>query len=586
LNIVIDGLQSAAAACPNRMDPPASHIPLNQMEKVEIHKGPHALRYGPSFGGVINFISQQPAFGEGRKTVGRLSTAYENNGSLFRMEGILGSEREKMALYFKGMWSQGNDYLDGSGMEVPAHFKRGSVGINGIYRLTDVQQVDFSITRNFARNVDFAGLAMDLVSDDSWMARVGHTIHYNKRINTWSTAGFVSLVDHFMDNMSKTLNPRMANAETPATTRTYGGRSEINLKLNKSWAYIGGDVKIDEASGYRTREFLMGPSAGITVVDNAWQDARIGRAGIFTEYHVNPEPYHFIVSARFDLNHAAIRHAATEYTTIHGKSPIIQLNPSVSLGITREVAQDIDIGLWLGRGQRSGSITERFINFFTVGLDPYELVGNPALRPESNNQVDLNLSINKERYRISYNLFSSWLQEFITSEIRPDLSPRLPSSPGVRMFANIKNARLSGFEASWVQTWPLNFQHQVDVAYVYGKNILKSEPLPEIPPLDFRLRLSRKFFKNKLKPEISLRQVLGQNRISPSFGETTTGSFTLIGIKASYYFDQYFKISGGVHNIFDKAYHEHLNRRFSGTDRNILDPGRNIFLVLSFDLGN
>jgi iron complex outermembrane receptor protein len=40
LNIVIDGGQSATAACPNRMDPPASQISLNMMDRVEVLKGP------------------------------------------------------------------------------------------------------------------------------------------------------------------------------------------------------------------------------------------------------------------------------------------------------------------------------------------------------------------------------------------------------------------------------------------------------------------------------------------------------------------------------------------------------------------
>jgi iron complex outermembrane recepter protein len=584
LNIVIDGLQSAAAACPNRMDPPASHVPLNQMEKVEIHKGPHALRYGPSFGGVINFIPGKPAFGE-RKTLGRVASAYEHNGDVYRMEGLVGNVRDKTALYMKGMWSEGFDYKDGHGMTVPSQFKKGSIGMHGVYRLTDVQQLDWSVARNFARKVDFAGLPMDLISDDSWLLRAGHTVHYNKKIKTWSTAAFLSMVDHLMDNMSKELTPRMVDAFTSASTKSYGGRTEFNLELDRGRAYVGGDIKIEEATGYRTREFLMGPNTGTVAVDNVWQGAKINRSGVFTEYHVHLDPNHFTVSARLDLNHATIRQTATEYESIHVKDAIVQVNPSVSLGISRELAENIDIGLWLGRGQRSGSITERFINFFPVGLDPYELIGNIDLKPEVNNQADLSLNIKTERFRVSGNVFYSWLQQFISSEIRPDLSPRMAASPGVRMFTNIQNADMTGFEISWIQAWPMNLQHHLDAAYVYGKNLKKGEPLPEIPPLDIRLRVSGKYLDNKLLPEISLRQVFAQKRVSPSFGEGVTNSFLLAGVNVSYLFHPHVKFTGGVENLFNRAYHEHLNRRFSGTDRYIYNHGRNIFAAIVYKLG-
>jgi iron complex outermembrane recepter protein len=578
LNIVVDGVQSAGAACPNRMDPPASQVPINQMEKVEIFKGPFALRYGPAFGGVINFISQQPSFQEKSKNYGHFSSGFESNGGLYRLNGAFGTIKEKMIMSLNGSWSQGGHYTDGAGIEIPANFKRGSIGFKGNYKITAAQQLDVDITRNFARNVDFAGLPMDLISDDTWLLRVGHSIHYRSKIKSWKTSGFLSIVDHLMDNLGKELNPRMVNAWTPANTKTLGGRTEVNLQLNKSWAYIGGDIKIEEASGYRSREFLMGPNTGKTMIDNAWQDARISRSGLFTEFHIHPRSYHITTSARLDLNHARTLDPANEYQDVYGDTEIYQINPSFSMGINRDVVEDINLGLWLGRGQRSGSITERFINFFPVGLDPYELLGNPQLKPEINNQIDLNLTLSKERHKISYSIFSSWLQNFVTAEIMPNLTPRLPASPGVRGFTNAKNARISGFDITWVHNWPFNLQHQLDASYLYGKNLEKNEPLPEIPPLDIRLRISGKFLKDKLSPEIALRKVMRQNRVSTSFGESSSNDFFLMEIKASYQIDKHVKIACGVENLFNTDYYEHLNRRFLNSDRYLHEMGRNGYI--------
>ena len=75
LNVVIDGSMSASAACPNRMDPPTSQVAMNMVERVEVLKGPYALRYGNGFGGTINFISAEPDFTEQLTPYGRLSAS-------------------------------------------------------------------------------------------------------------------------------------------------------------------------------------------------------------------------------------------------------------------------------------------------------------------------------------------------------------------------------------------------------------------------------------------------------------------------------------------------------------------------------
>ncbi|MBN2634999.1 MAG: TonB-dependent receptor plug domain-containing protein, partial [Prolixibacteraceae bacterium] len=84
LNLVLDGVQSATAACPNRMDPAASQIPINMISQAEVLKGPHNLRYGNVFGGTINFKSSEPAFKSKTTPVGRLGTSYESNGNIYR----------------------------------------------------------------------------------------------------------------------------------------------------------------------------------------------------------------------------------------------------------------------------------------------------------------------------------------------------------------------------------------------------------------------------------------------------------------------------------------------------------------------
>lgn len=60
VNVQIDNGMKIEPACPNRMDPPTSHVQSEDLEKVEILKGPYALRFGPNFGGVVNLVMARP----------------------------------------------------------------------------------------------------------------------------------------------------------------------------------------------------------------------------------------------------------------------------------------------------------------------------------------------------------------------------------------------------------------------------------------------------------------------------------------------------------------------------------------------
>ncbi|MDV7394939.1 TonB-dependent receptor, partial [Arthrospira platensis SPKY1] len=134
---------------------------------------------------------------------------------------------------------------------------------------------------------------------------------------------------------------------------------------------------------------------------------------------------------------------------VYNNTEVQQINPSISAGMVKPIGKDLNLGIWLGHVNRSGSLTERFINYFPVGLDPYELIGNPQIKAEKNNQIDLTLAWKKEKSSLNIDVFASWLTDYITSEIDTTLKPRLPASPGVRRFTNIDNAFKTGFEFRW-----------------------------------------------------------------------------------------------------------------------------------------
>ena len=584
LNIVLDGAQSATAACPNRMDPPTSQMAPNMMDRIEVLKGPYALRFGTGFGATINFIPTRLHFTSETQLNGRLSTGYESNGNIVRGESQIGLSGERYNVNLFGSWSQGDDYTSGNGDIVQGDFLRGSFGTDMGFKLTSNQQIRVSATYNRTRDADFAALQMDLRNDDTWMFNARHDIQVNgDKLQNWNTTVFGSFVDHLMDNLLKPLDPRMLNASNNAKTNNYGGRTEGTWIFGNSKLYGGADLRVEGAKGTRVREFLRGPNAGKTFYDNAWQDSRISKLGVFAEYQINGNAFDYVLSGRLEMNKADVNDPSDEFIEIYPETNINQFNPSFSFGILKDISNQVNMGLWLGRAQRSGGLTERFINYFTVGQDPYEMLGNPQLNPEVNNQVDLTFQWKPNRKSaISFDVFAAYLQDYISSAVDSTLKPRLPASPGVRRYINIDDAFKTGFEISWTQQLFAGLHHQLGFAYTYGEDLVLKQPLPEIAPFDIRYALSGSYFNGKLKPQAVLRYVAEQSRISNEFGESVSPSFALLDIKIGYQLSNALSINAGVKNLLNENYYEHLNRSASGSANPIFAPGRNVFANLNF----
>lgn len=585
LNIVVDGVQGATAACPNRMDPPTSQISPNMTERIEVLKGPFSLRYGNSFGGTINYIGGKPAFPSKTKYSGRISSGYETNGDIFNTEAYAGISTKKINLKLFGAWANGHDYKDGSGEKVAANFNRGNLGAKIAYQINANQLLEGSVTRNRSRDVDFPSLPMDLRKDDALLLNLNHQVDFkDASLHKWQTSLYSTWVDHQMDNLLKPIDPRILNAATAAETKNYGGRTELAFLSANHRIFTGADLKIEEAKGIREREFIMGPNTGNTFYDNAWQNGKISRGGLFFEYRYAHRDYMFVASTRLELNHAKILDGASEFVAIYPETSVTQFNPSLSLGVTKNWSGKFSGSVWLGRAQRSGGLSERYINYFPIGIDPYEMLGNPYLKPEVNNQADISINFKNKNTNLSFGVFGAYLQNYISSEIDTNYTTRLPSSPGVRQFRNLEKALHSGFELSLKQAMPASLMLEAAVAYTYGVDLNLQNPLPEIPPIDLRLTLSGNYFDSRLFPEIMFRYVGAQNRVAASFAEQKTPAFKLVDISLTYQMSKMISLNAGVKNLFDEAYYEHLSRGMrTNPPRPLYAAGRSFFLRINLN---
>jgi iron complex outermembrane receptor protein len=581
LNIINNGAMTAHAACPNRMDPPVSQVMISQVEQIEVWKGPHNFRYGPSTGAVINFKTAAPQFSPRKMTFGRVSLGGESNGGIFRTEGVAGYRDPNWQVSVSGSFSKGWDYRAGNDSIMPARFSRGALSLNVDRRIADGQVLTVSITRNQARNTSFPTLMMDLLSDDTWMIQGKYGITgAGKWQRDWQTQVFTSMVDHQMGNR---LRPTSSNMLTHvfADTRTSGGRSELHLRRKGTNIWMGADVRYEFADGTRSRKMITGPMAGKIFYDTLWQQGSIMRSGVFTHAQINRGAWLYSVSGRLDAVSGRPHISAAKYTQANPDLTRTDLNPNLSAGITRRLGSNFSAGAWLGQGRRSAGVMERFINFLPVGMDAYEVMGNPQLKPETNTQFDLLLQYRTEQTDFSFNFFGSRMKDMISSVIDPMLKPMIASAPGVRRMINIDEAKRWGFEGRWQQHIGEILNNEISVSYTNGQDVTLGMPLPEIAPMDLRESISVKLWKEKLSANATLRHVMSQDRISTAFGEKSTEAFTTVDLGVAARPVSGIQVSLGVQNLFDVAYREHLNR-FIREGVPLLSTGRNFVLMAAY----
>ncbi|MCD4791235.1 MAG: TonB-dependent receptor [Bacteroidales bacterium] len=611
LNVQIDNGLKIEGGCPNRMDPATSHIQIEDIESIEVFKGPYALRYGPSLGGVINLKTTMPEKSDTFNVHINALKGFESNrnGNKGQMR-VFGGNKYVFFNISGGQKDYGN-YKDGNGNEVKSEFRkynyRGQLG----FCPYKSHSIILYFEESKGRDVMFPALPMDERKDDTRLMSIDYmATELSEVFNSITVKLYKSDVNHEMDNKNRPFSDTVVAVSTIEAINR-GFRAEAGLNIGKNKLFIGIDYENISKDGERVKSMI--PQPGLPVKkEKLWNNALITNLGLFAEYIYDLNSFEFIGAVRVDFNNARSDEIVVkdtsqvkiyQYGTDSIKSDYI--NFSFSLGATKHLNNKLSLSLTFGRGVRSPDMIERFIILLPIGYDKFDYLGDPRLKPEANNQADLTLKyINEKIGLLQINGFYSLINNYITGERLPP-SVQKPLSKdvlGVKQFYNAGNARLRGFELSYATPSQYKFGAKLFGSYTYGtinnvkKYILdehgdaidvieiKNDALTEIPPFESSIIIRYRFFNGRFIPKAKIRMAAAQDHVSEASYEPTSPGFVVAGFSFNFYFNKYFSITGGVDNIFDKAYYEHLNRNIIGTNTNLYEPGRIFYLNLFFKI--
>ncbi|MCL7761893.1 TonB-dependent receptor [Polaribacter sp. Z014] len=598
LNIQYDGGTKAMHACPNRMDPVTTHIIPEEISRIEIIKGPYTVRYGATFGGIINLVTQKPNY-EDYGFHGKVSGGFESNGNSMVNLAELQYINEKFDIVANGGYRDFGNYKDGFGTEIPSSFKSSDYGIKVGYNFTENQRLKVDWRQSFGRDVLHAALPMDTEYDNSSILSVDYKIdHIAKVIKAITVKGYHSYVDHLMTNTNRP-SFMMTEAASSVEATTAGGKIEINWLPSKALdMYSGIDLMNIARDGGRTRIVKMMNGSMLatpkTFYDKTWQDSYITDLGFFTEakYSV-AENTILTVGIRYDNVTSDIKDPAADFAAMYNLKKRTEHTFSGTVSIKKMISDTYTLEAAYGRGTRTANMIERYINHFTVGQDPYEYVGNPDLKAEVNNQFEIGikgfevLKNGFNSFQFETSVYYSYFENYIVGIVDPSISRKFnpttdPTS--VKVFQNLDEAYKTGFEAMARVDFLDTYNFKTEFSYVYTKNNDLDESLPLTPP--FTTKFTFGFQKEYIWANAQYNLVSKQDNISESYGETSTAGYQTLDLRFGGVPIKNITLGVAVLNVFDKGYNSHLN--FSFTNQAdfgrtpVTEPGRNFSAFLQY----
>lgn len=617
LNVHLDDGIHIEGGCPNRMDPVMSHIDNEDIERVEIIRGPYLMQYGPTQGASIRLITQKENPFINKKVQLISSTGYDANRNGFRQHlSVSGSTDRHYVKIAGGIKDYGN-YTDGNGTEWKSSFHKKDISADIGYRPSANSTLFIAYKGSFGRDVLFPALPMDEIADNTHIFSVNYT-HRNPvipenqlKISTYHTRVYHEMDNRFRPQFSQITPPYtgLMQAVAKVNTSTSGLRLVLDQKQGSYMLQGGFDTEITLKDGTRHAKMIMqmdGQEFTSHKYFNLWKEAWIHNTGLFGSISSTIREITWRAAARVDLNLSDSKDTLViikENIPWFEVSPETHVNLSLSGSAAWQINSQMSLTLGLARGVRSPDMQERYIKFLATGYDRYDYLGNPNLKPEINYQVDLMLDYRSHDFRLFTNLFRSDIRNFITGILIPPaiLRPVSMGAPGVKQFNNIQRAVLYGFEAG-VSAQPADkLMVSLSSGYTYayfpeiekiileenqatGSVILKNDPIPEIPALEAFFRASYALWNNRLLPSLEIRAVSDQKHVSAASYEESTPGYVLMNLAISYHPCKFANLNVGVNNLLNKAYYDHLNRKMIGAQTRYYEPGRTFFANLIINI--
>lgn len=571
LNILLDG-EHILGGCGNRMDPPTAYVFPEAYDRIIVTKGPQTVLNGPgNLAGTVQFErTVKPLAGPVARGYGSVM-----EGSFGRHDEVADFLIGNPSVQLRGTATNShmNDYRDGDGNRVHSRYNRWSANA-GLAVTPDADTVAEITAATSDGNAAYADRSMDGVL----FKRENVGLRFEKRrlsplVEKVEAQWFYNYIDHVMDNYSMRANSAMRMVSNP-DRKTVGGRALATLRLSDATQLVAGvDAQQNQHTLRTTTNYAALPRVA---------DAQFSNAGLFGELtHHLGERQRLIGGLRIDRWEANDQRAS-------GVTAGQRRTDTLSGGFGR-YEQDLaalPATAYVGLGH-----AQRFPDYWElISAGKQSETGTSAFgtRPEKSTQLDAGLVLKGASVTASLSGFVNRIDDFIL------IDSRFPGKVGTLITRNVDAASWGG-EAGISWAFAPNWKADASLAYVRGNNRSDGTPLAQLPPLETRLGLS--YADARWSVGGLLRVVARQDRFDLGAGNIVgqdlgaSGGFAVFSVHAGFRPQKGILVSGGIDNLFDRQYTEHISKAgatiggIAPQTLRLAEPGRTVWIkaTINFD---
>jgi len=591
---------------PNAMDTPLSYTPPMLLKSLEVHRGIVPVSIAQeSIGGHITAKLDRGEFTDQDELTlsGGVSNRFNSNSDGFSnaVKSVLSNKNHKLSLL--ASHDEGDDTRIGDDDKLGGtQYRRSRYDLSYGWQ-NDTTGLDLYVGKLDTRDTGTPALPMDIKYIDSDMAGAD----LSKTFGDVVVSGHLSYnhVSHAMDNFSQRPEPipmqfRRNKATAHNTAWSLDAKWPLSLgEGSNGFLSVGtdGNLTVHNAT-------ITNPNNTMFTVNN-FEDAERDALGIFTEWEGIVGTWQVQSGIRY--TRVSMDSDPVSATGMMGMNANLLAktfnsddldkdyhNIDLAFNASRVLSSSTIFNVGLGRKNRAPSYQERYLWLplpASGGLaDGRSYIGNLDLDSETAYEITTGLEWDSGRAwatpQIFYRHIDDYIQGVPATSMLANMVSTMMSGKMALMFDNI-DAKMYGLDMGYGYVLSGSFSLVGSLSYVRGRRDDSSDNLYRIAPLNNQLALQ--YEKNELRLKIESVLYAKQNKVSEFNQEEETSGYGTINLTGNYQLTPKLSISGGLENLLDHRYENHLAgyNRNSDSDIAVGDrlagSGRNIFVALALN---
>jgi iron complex outermembrane receptor protein len=593
LNITIDGMKMFGA-CTDKMDPVTSYLEPANLNGITLEHGTNGSLHGNNIGGSIDMALKEPAKPGTHPFTTSVTYGYESVSSGRNLLVSSGYTKNKWAWGLNGVYRKNGLYRDGNGEKIKySQFEKYNIHSVLKFSADSVSVFRADLLWDLAQNVGYPALPMDVSRARAVLGAVEYQRHkrkYDLKAKVYYNSVYHVMDDSARDSLFLIKSKTDARADSvymrmdmPGWSNTFGSYVQANVNLNARNKLT---LKADSYINYSLAEMTMHMRfperpAEPPMYLQTWPDLLRNVTGL---YLGNTTTFSrrllLTVNGRVDINIDRFQSVvAEEQFSVFNFNLAKQYNQftkGFNLALQYLIFKPLSVSVQTGFSERMPTVSERFGFYLYNAYDGYDYIGNPLLRTEKSKSARFVLTFFHNGLKINVCQSLNYLNDYIMGITDTVIPPMNFYTNGLRVYNNLPGVKMFSTDLQVMYRPAGGFSFFNLSKYTWGE-LRGGIPLPLIPPLKniFSVSYEKKGWSLQADNETALRQ----KRINTDWGESTSSSYTLFNIKASRHLmfkEIMLDLSGGITNIFDVNYHEHLDWG------SIPRPGRSISFSVKF----